>query len=250
MGSSKTTYSPTTRSLAGGPTVESSILARAIPPLWSVRTSLPRARELPAPRFVIVIGANGAGKSTWCRAHQEELPSNFYDADSIAQGLGSYDDSARQLEARALVDAHIDQHLEQNDSFGFESTYSGASRPRIARRASELGYATYAIFVGTRDPSINIDRVAARVRARTGHHVPQSEIRRRWTAAQENLVKTVSLFDRIRILDNSDDHVWTVADYVGRGQRHRTVEAPPWVARLSAALIRGHLPGRPTRSRL
>ena len=133
MGSSKTTYSPTTRSLAGGPTVESSILARAIPPLWSVRTSLPRARELPAPRFVIVIGANGAGKSTWCRAHQEELPSNFYDADSIAQGLGSYDDSARQLEARALVDAHIDQHLEQNDSFGFESTYSGASRPRIAR---------------------------------------------------------------------------------------------------------------------
>ena len=59
---------------------------------------------MPAPRFVIVIGANAAGKSTWCRAHPEELPSNFYDADSIAQGLGSYNDPALQLEARALVD--------------------------------------------------------------------------------------------------------------------------------------------------
>ena len=123
---------------------------------------------MPAPRFVIVIGANGAGKSTWCRSHRDELPSNFYDADSIAQGLGGYDDPALQFEARAAVDAHIDRHLEQSESFGFESTYSGASRPRIARRASELGYATYAILVGTRDPSINIDRGAARVRARTG----------------------------------------------------------------------------------
>ena len=148
---------------------------------------------MPAPRFVIVIGANGAGKSTWCRAHPEELPSNFYDADSIAQGLGSYNDPALQLEARALVDERIDRHLERNESFGFESTYSGASRPRIARHAHELGYATYAIFVGTRDPSINIDRVAARVRARTGHHVPESEIQRRWTAAQNNLIKTASV---------------------------------------------------------
>ena len=178
--------------------------------------------------------------------HPEELPSNFYDVDSIAQGLGSYNDLALQLEARALVDERIDRHLERSESFGFESTYSGASRPRIAH---ELGYATYAIFVGTRDPSINIDRVAARVRARTGHHVPESEIRRRWTAAQDNLIKTASVFDRIRILENSDDHTWTVADHIGRDQRPPAVEAPPWAARLSVALIRGRLPRGPTLSR-
>ncbi len=67
---------------------------------------------------------------------------NFYDADSIAQGLGSYDDPTLQFEARTRVDAAIGRHLEQNESFGFESTYSGASRPRIARRAHELGDAT------------------------------------------------------------------------------------------------------------
>ena len=76
---------------------------------------------MPAPRFVIVIGANGAGKSTWYRSHRDELPSNFYDADSIAQRLGGYDDPALQLEARAAVDAHIDRHLEQSESFGCHS---------------------------------------------------------------------------------------------------------------------------------
>ncbi len=192
-----------------------------------------------SPRFAIVIGANGAGKSTWCRGHREELPSNFYDADSIAQGLGSYDDPVLQIKARDLVDAAIERHLEQNESFGFESTYSGASRPRIARRAHELGYATCAIFIGTRDPAINIDRVAARVRARSGHQVPESEIRRRWTASPDNLVKTASVFDRIRVLDNSGGYMWTVADHIDTGQRPSAVDTPAWAARLSVALIRG-----------
>ena len=194
---------------------------------------------MPTPRFVIVIGANGAGKSTWCRSHRDALPPNFYDADSIAQGLGSYDDPTLQLEARALVDTAIDRHLRQNESFGFESTYSGKSRPHIARRAHELGYATYAIFIGTRDPAINIDRVAARVKTRTGHHVPESEIRRRWTAAQDNLVTTASVFDRIQILDNSGGCTWTIVDHIGDGQRSRAVETPLWAARLSADLMHG-----------
>ena len=43
------------------------------------------------PILTVVIGANGAGKSTWCREHPDNLPDDFYDADSIAQGLGSAD---------------------------------------------------------------------------------------------------------------------------------------------------------------
>ena len=71
-------------------------------------------------RLTIVIGANGAGKSTWCRSSRRELPSDFYDADSIAQGLGSYDDSALQREARKWVDRRIEGQLERGESFGFE----------------------------------------------------------------------------------------------------------------------------------
>lgn len=29
------------------------------------------------PRLVVVIGANGAGKSSWCHVHRRELPANL-----------------------------------------------------------------------------------------------------------------------------------------------------------------------------
>ena len=80
-------------------------------------------------RLIIVIGANGAGKSTWIRSNRRELPANFYDADSIAQGLGSYDDPALQRQAREWVDRRIEGHPERSESFGFESTCSDVSRP-------------------------------------------------------------------------------------------------------------------------
>ncbi len=92
------------------------------------------------PCLILVIGANGAGKSSWCRMNREALPAAFYDADSIAQGLGNYDDPEKQREARELVNGHIEKHLERRETFGFESTYSGTSRPDIVRRAHSLGY--------------------------------------------------------------------------------------------------------------
>lgn len=192
--------------------------------------------------LVVVIGANGVGKSTWCRAHRNELPVNFYDADSIAQGLGSYDDQVLQREARAIVDARIKRHVERGESFGFESTYSGNSRPRIVERAAEQGYETYAVFVGTDDPEVNVERVQARVATRTGHDVPESEIRRRWQAAQENLLRTAHLFDRIWIIDNSGQQAMTVADFVGRGkdqtlERVPDDELPPWASSLTQRIV-------------
>lgn len=191
------------------------------------------------PRLVIVIGANGAGKSTWCHRHRRELPACFYDADSIAQGLGSYDDPTRQREARAWVDRRIEEHLAAGESFGFESTYSGASRPNFVRRAHDLGYDVQAIFVGTRDASINIRRVAMRVLLRTGHNVPANEIVRRWTACQENLVRTAGLFTGVWLIDNTIGPSVTVAHLSGRSIVPTAEPPPRWAAKLAAAIQRG-----------
>ena len=188
------------------------------------------------PRLVIVIGANGAGKSTWCHHHRRELPARFYDADSIAQGLGSYDDPTRQREARAWVDRRIEEHLAAGESFGFESTYSGASRPNFVRRAHDLGYDVQAIFIGTRDVSINIDRVAMRVRQRIGHDVPAGEIVRRWTACQENLLRTANLFGGIRLVDNTTQASVTVAHLSERSIVQAAEPLPAWAARLAAKI--------------
>ena len=106
------------------------------------------------PKLTIVIGANGAGKSTWCDQHRaRRLPTDFYNADSIAQGLGSWNSPSKQGGARKVVDRKIKSHLAERSDCGFESTYSGSSRPDIVRRAKEASYSIEAIFVPQERPA-------------------------------------------------------------------------------------------------
>ena len=113
------------------------------------------AREL-----TIVIGTNGAGKSTWCSKHEDELPAAFYDADSIANSLGDWNDPRDQIQAARRVNGAIRDHLARRESFGFESTYSGRSRPRMVERAARAKDTTStpcSSEPGT--PQINVIRV-------------------------------------------------------------------------------------------
>lgn len=190
------------------------------------------------PKLTIVIGANGAGKSTWCDQHRADLPGSFYNADSIARGLGDWNSAEKQREARELVDRAIEDHLNARSDFGFESTYSGRSRPSIVRRAKALGYEVAAVFVGTRRPEINIDRIKARVADRTGHDVPNTEVRRRWTAAQENLVRTSNAIDDIQLIDNSQGPARRVATIPGEQGAESAPDAPGWAADLTRRIER------------
>ncbi len=124
------------------------------------------------PKMTIMIGGNGAGKTTWCRQHPRELPEAFYNPDAIAQELGDWNNARNQLEAGRIVNAAIQRHLEQREDFGFESTYSGRSRPRIVRAAASNGYAVRAVFIGTNGAEINIERVRQRVRSGTRRPAP------------------------------------------------------------------------------
>ena len=72
-------------------------------------------------------------------------------------------DAALQRAARKLVDDQVQRDLSEGNTFGFESTYSGRSRPDIVRTAKRLGYTTRAVFLGTETVAINIRRVRKRV---------------------------------------------------------------------------------------
>ena len=155
----------------------------------------------------------------------------FYNADSIAEGLGDANDPKQQAEARAIVDAAIETRFRSHEPFGFESTWSGSSRPAIVRRAHGEGYETHAVFLGTRHPDINVQRVRRGV-LEGGHDIAETEIRRRWHAAGENLVRNWQFFDHIEMLDNSGRAPQVVfardhdADVVLR-------ELPRWAKRLT-----------------
>ena len=188
----------------------------------------------PRPTVVIgvigVIGANGAGKTTWARKHRATLPKPIYNADSIAEGLGDANDAALQRAARKLVDERIERDLSAGNTFGFESTYSGRSRPDIVRTAKRRGYTTRAVFLGTETAATNIRRVRKRVEE-GGHHVEESEVRPRWTAAWANLLETWETFDTVQILDSSGTEPIEIA----RKTRHEVTTAirlPQWARAL------------------
>ena len=158
------------------------------------------------------------------------MPPHFYDADSIAQGLGGYNDPEHQRSARRMIDRLIAEHLERLEDFGFESTYSGASRPGIVVAAHRACYRVEAVFVGTETPDINLERVEARVRAGIGHFVSEAEIRRRWTASQDKLVATKERFHAIRLYDNSGPRIIKVFPVLPTATRPG--ELPPAWARV------------------
>ena len=202
-----------------------------------------RGRRETMPKLTIVIGANGAGKSTWCDEHRtKRLPTDFYNADSIAQGLGSWNSPRKQRAARELVDRNIETHLTERSDFGFESTYSGSSRPGIVRRAKEAGYTVEAIFVGTTRPEINVKRIATRVATRTGHDVPKQEVHRRWKAAQENLAATAKYIDEIEILDNSGRKRRSVVRITNNQITERENRVPGWAAQLAGRVTEATTP--------
>ena len=197
------------------------------------------------PKLTIVIGANGAGKSTWCNQHRaRRLPAHFYNADSIAQGLGDWNSPSKQRAAREVVDGNIEKHLTEKNDFGFESTYSGKSRPDIVRRAKKVSYTIEAIFVGTTRPEINVKRVEKRVAARTGHDVQKREIHRRWKAAQDNLAATAEHIDRIELLDNSGRTRRSSVRIENGRIAGRASRVPEWARRLAARTTGRGIEGR------
>ena len=104
------------------------------------------------------------------------------------------------------------------------------------RTAKRLGYTTRAVFLGTETAAINIRRVRKRVEE-GGHHVDESEVRRRWTAAWANLIETWEAFDTVRVLDNSGTEPIEIA----RKTRHEVttvVLLPLWARALPATALK------------
>ena len=184
------------------------------------------------PRLTIVIGGNGAGKTTWGRGHRDELPDSFYNADAIAEGLGGWNSRAAQEAARTIVTERIRDHLNEREDFGFESTYSGKSTPAIVVEAKRLGYQTRAVLIGTQSPAINIERVAVRVAAGTGHQVPVNEVKRRWTASKENLVRTAPAMDVIDLVDTTGPQTRPIERIEKRQASAAARPTPKWAAKL------------------
>ncbi len=84
----------------------------------------------PRPKFVMIMGCNGAGKSaSWKRNNYDRLPERYFDQDSIAGGIGDWNDDGARARTREYVDGEREKIFAARQDFGYESTFSGRPGP-------------------------------------------------------------------------------------------------------------------------
>ena len=159
------------------------------------------------PVCTLVMGCNGAGKSAWKRANYDRLPRRYFDQDSIAGGIGDWNDEEARQHTRRIVDVEIESCFSQRENFGIESTFSGRPGPAMMARATANGYRIEGYYIGTESWEVNASRIDYRVLSNTGHYVDPKQLPQRYRWSLSNLRTMVHDFDLIEVVDNTEESI-------------------------------------------
>ncbi|MBI1836140.1 MAG: zeta toxin family protein [Flavobacteriia bacterium] len=165
-------------------------------------------------KLYIISGCNGAGKTT---ASYNVLPEileckEFVNADEIAKGLSPFQPEAVSIEAGRIMLQRINDLLDQNKSFAFETTLSTKSYKNKIKLAQSKGYKVVLLFFWLQNVSLAKQRVAIRVEE-GGHNIDDTIIERRYFGGIKNLFDIyIPLVDDVMIFDNSEGNYELVAE--------------------------------------
>lgn len=181
----------------------------------------------------MLVGGNGAGKSTFYQHMLQPLGLPFINADQIAKALFPDNPEANSYQAARLAEQLRYQQLEEGTSFCFETVFSHPSKIDFLARARALGYQIILVVIHVQSVGLNQARVAQRVAA-GGHRVPDDKIADRIPRMLANVRAALPLCDQVRILDNSRlDQPFAPVITVKSGQRVVHVDPlPDWVKTL------------------
>ena len=150
---------------------------------------MPRmADELPQLR--VIAGPNGSGKTTFVRKflpRYVHIP-HFVNADLIAAWLSPFAPEQAALRAGRLMLEEIRRLADARQDFAFETTLSGRGYEPMLRQFRNQGYQIFIYFLWLPDVSMNLARVAGRVK-QGGHHVPDEDVRRRYSRGIGNFLR-------------------------------------------------------------
>ncbi len=140
------------------------------------------------PRFFIISGCNGAGKTTASYTLLPQLLNlhTFVNADEIADELSPQDPERESLRAFRLMLERMDQLIARGEDFAVETTLATKSLAGIIENAQQLGYKVGLLYFWLKSPELAVKRVAIRV-ASGGHNIPESTIVRRYWQGMQNL---------------------------------------------------------------
>jgi predicted ABC-type ATPase len=156
------------------------------------------------PLFIVIAGANGAGKSTMTGGEPADFASSrVIDPDAIARHIQVSKPGLSDIAAGREALSQISKSMEKQHNLIIETTLSGKSYLRKMEEARRLGYFVMLFYIGTANVEINLSRIADRV-ALGFHSVPESDVRRRYLRSLENLPRAVKLAEFTALIDNSN----------------------------------------------
>jgi len=154
----------------------------------------------------IIAGCNGAGKTTASFTILPEILNckEFVNADEIAKGLSPFQPEKVSIEAGRIMLERINDLLNSQENFAFETTLATRSYRSKIFLAKERGYNVTLLFFWLRNADLAIERVRTRV-IEGGHHIETEVIKRRYKNGIKNLFEIyLPIVDEIMIFDNSE----------------------------------------------
>ena len=168
----------------------------------------------------IIAGCNGAGKTTASYTILPEIIEckEFVNADEIAKGLSPFQPETVSFEAGRIMINRINDLLEENESFAFETTLSTKSYKNKVLKAKEQGYTVTLLFFWLNNIELAKERVKTRVKE-GGHNIPEDVIERRYLKGIYNLFDIyLPIVDSTLIFDNSYGKHELIAHKIGNDE--------------------------------
>ena len=136
----------------------------------------------------IIAGCNGAGKTTASFTILPEILDckEFVNADEIAKGLSPFQPEKVSFEAGRIMLKRINELLETNENFAFETTLATKSYKSKIAEAKSKNYSVTLLFFWLQNVELAIERVKTRV-IEGGHNIETEVIKRRYINGIKNL---------------------------------------------------------------
>jgi len=150
----------------------------------------------------LLVGGNGAGKSTFYRLVLEPLGLPFVNANRLAKLVYPAAAEEHSYEAALLAEQQRNTLLVSGASFCFETVFSHPSKIDFMARAKALGYTVIMVLIHLEQAELNAARVAQRVQE-GGHNVPTEKLLKRIPRMLNQVKTAIPLGDEVRVLDNS-----------------------------------------------
>lgn len=180
------------------------------------------------PIIFIFAGNNGSGKSTIRNLMLDFLGTEInVDADAIARRLDPRHPESKNLSAGREAIKLIRECIDTKRDFSMETTLAGRNAILQMRLAKENGYEITMFYVGLNNVSLNIQRVANRVK-NGGHNIPTENIIRRHHISIKNLIGNIELIDNLIVMDNSDIDGRTIIEAYDGKIKYQSEHLPSW----------------------